>query len=132
MKIFELIKDRIENYYGNKIPKDGISRQNPGKRYSDTWSTQPRVGKVYDREIAKLVKEHTHWWDRLDTHFICDCALVAQDIAWGYIEVPKDKWYFGRGFYGRWIEEDEWKKNHDEYPHKDYRGEMNISDVRYY
>lgn len=128
MKILKLIEDRIKKYYSSKVPADGVCRKDPAERYNlDGYSIQMRTGKVYDYEIAKLVREHTHWWDRLDAHFICDCALEAQDIVWGYIEPPKGKWYFGRGYYGHWIEEDEWAKNH-EYPHKDYMVKDDVAD----
>lgn len=120
MKIFGRIKNRIKEHYLSKVPVGGISRKEPWKRYNyEAYSVQMRTGKVYDYEIAKLVKEHTHWWDRFDAHFISDCTLEATDIVYGYVEPPKGKWYFGRGYYGRWIEEDEWKKHH-EYPHKDW------------
>lgn len=111
-------------------PKGCVSRRPEGKRYSDCWTNQPRTGKVMDADIAAFVKKHTHWWDRLDTHFVSDCVLEAMDILWGYMEPPKGKWFFGKNYYGRWIEEDEWKKTH-KYPHEAYTGTGDDAYVRY-
>lgn len=50
---------------------------------------------VTDEQIAKFVRQHTHWWDRLDYHMVCDCAQIAFDILAGHTEAPKSKhWYF--------------------------------------
>ena len=112
-------------------PNGTISRKPEGKRYSDSWTTQPRTGRVTDEDIARYVIKHTYLWDRLDTHFVSDCVLEATDILWGYVKPPEGKWFFGKNYYGKWIEEDEWKKEH-EFPHKDYEGSVDtIADVRF-
>jgi hypothetical protein len=47
------------------------------------------------------------------------------------VKPPEGKWFFGKNYYGKWIEEDEWKKDH-EFPHKDYEGSVDtIADVRF-
>lgn len=67
----------------------------PGERYSQMWSDYPGVGKIYDTDIAAFVKKHTHWWDRLDYHKMCDCAHMAFDLLAGVVPMPeKGKWYF--------------------------------------
>ena len=70
-------------------------RRPKNKRYSDCWADYPGVCKIYDADIAKFVKKHTHWWDRLDYHKMCDCAQMAFDMLAGVIEQPKKKnWKF--------------------------------------
>lgn len=70
-------------------------RRPKNKRYSDSYADYPGVGKIYDTDIAKFVRRHTHWWDRLDYHKMCDCAQEAFDMLAGVIPMPKeDKWYF--------------------------------------
>lgn len=65
------------------------------RRYSDGWADYPGVGKITDRQVAAFVKKHTHWWDRLDYHFMCDCAQAAFGMLAKYIEEPKKKnWKF--------------------------------------
>lgn len=50
---------------------------------------------ITDEQIAKFVRQHTHWWDRLDYHKICDAAQLAFNILAGDVEPPKKKhWYF--------------------------------------
>ena len=60
-------------------------------RYSTGWADYPGVGRIYDTDVAKYVRRHTHWWDRLDYHKMCDCAQLAFGILAGYIEKPKKK-----------------------------------------
>ena len=70
-------------------------RRPKNKRYSDCWCDYPGVGKIYDTDIAAFVRKHTHWWDRLDYHKICDCAQMTFDMLAGVIPMPKKKnWYF--------------------------------------
>lgn len=60
-------------------------------RYSTGWADYPGAGRIYDTDVAKYVRKHTHWWDRLDYHKMCDCAQLAFGILAGYIEKPKKK-----------------------------------------
>ena len=32
-------------------------------RYSKGWADYPGVGRIYDKDVAKYVRQHTHWWD---------------------------------------------------------------------
>lgn len=64
-------------------------------RYSEGWADYPGVGRIYDADVAKFVKKHTHWWDRLDYHKMCDCAQLAFGMLADCIEKPKKKnWKF--------------------------------------
>lgn len=103
------------------MPKDSITRFEKGRRYSSSWADAPRTGKVTDAMIANYVKKHTHWWDRLDTHFVSDCVMQAYDILFGYVRPPKKgKWYFGVYSFGHWIEDEEWDKMDKEKYIKEY------------
>ena len=65
------------------------------KRYSDGYADYPGVGKITDEMVAKYVRNHTHWWDRLDYHKISDATITAFGMLAGYIEKPKKKrWFF--------------------------------------
>ena len=68
------------------------------RKYSECNIDYPGVGIITDEQVAKLVKEHTHWWERFDWHRVSDCALSAQLILMGVIgkeELPdREKWYF--------------------------------------
>ncbi len=65
------------------------------KRYSDGYADYPGVGKITDEMVAKYVRNHTHWWDRLDYHKISDATIAAFGMLAGYIEKPKKKrWFF--------------------------------------
>ena len=66
-------------------------------RYSDNQIDYPGVGIITDEQVASFVKEHSHWWERLNYHRMCDYALLAQTILMGVItkeELPtKEKWF---------------------------------------
>lgn len=65
-------------------------------KYSN-WITGYPNQKIYftDMEVAKLVRAHTHWWDRLNYHKMCDAGHFAKDILCGKIEAPaKKNWTF--------------------------------------
>lgn len=65
------------------------------KRYSDRYADCPGVGKITDEMVAKYVRNHTHWWDRLDYRKIIDATITAFGMLAGYIEKPKKKrWFF--------------------------------------
>lgn len=65
------------------------------KRYSDGYADYPGVGKITDEMVAKYVRNHTHWWNRLDYHKISDASIAAFGMLAGYIEKPKKKrWFF--------------------------------------
>lgn len=59
------------------------------KRYSDRYADCPGVGKITDEMVAKYVRNHTHWWDRLDYRKIIDATITAFGMLAGYIEKPK-------------------------------------------
>lgn len=91
------------------LDSEVISRFEKGEKYATSYTNQPRTGIVTDADIYAFVKKHTHWWDRLDAHFVSDCVLAATDILWGYVVCPAGKWYFGKygkGFDGEWIDEE--------------------------
>jgi len=65
------------------------------RKYSDNYIDYPNVGIITDEQVAQMVHKHTHWWERLDYHRICDCALAAQCMLMGVYKTPdRDKWYF--------------------------------------
>ena len=68
------------------------------RKYSENNIDYSGVGIITDEQVAKYVKEHTHWWERLDYHRVSDCTIAAQLILIGVIgeeEFPKrDRWYF--------------------------------------
>lgn len=65
------------------------------KRYSDGYADFPGVGRITAEMVAKYVRNHTHWWDRLDCHKISDATITAFGMLAGYIEKPKKKrWFF--------------------------------------
>ena len=63
-------------------------------KYSENCIDYPGVGIITDEQVAKLVREHTHWWDRLDYHKMTDAALLAQLMLMGIVPQPKKRWYF--------------------------------------
>lgn len=71
------------------------------KEYSKNDIDYPGVGIITDEMVAKLVRKHTHWWQRLDYHRMTDAALEAQMILMKVIEpsechtIKKNgMWYF--------------------------------------
>ena len=65
------------------------------KKYSDNYIDYPGVGIITDEQVAKFVREHTHWWERLDYHRMTDCALTAQCMLMGVYDIPeREKWFF--------------------------------------
>lgn len=72
-----------------------------GRKYSEN-SAQFSDGQVItDKQIAKFVKNHTTWLQRLDYHFVSDCATTAFTILSGAIDMSKLKgknWKFGKDF----------------------------------
>lgn len=66
-----------------------------GQRYSDGYTDDPVKGPIPDEDVAKLVNDHIHWWDRFDIRKICEATLYAQGMLVGWCPMPKkDKWYF--------------------------------------
>ncbi len=66
-----------------------------GRKYSTGYADYPGVGKITDEMVAKYVRLHTHWWDRLDYHKISDASQMAFLILAGIAEKPKKKrWFF--------------------------------------
>lgn len=64
------------------------------KKYSDSYVDYLGVGKITDKQIAEFVRQHTHWWDRLDYHKVSDASQMAFHMLAGVVETPKGKWYF--------------------------------------
>lgn len=96
---------------GKGHPIGSMTRLEDEHSYCKSWASGLRTGEVSDEDIYKYVKKHTHWWNRIDTHFVSDCALMAMDILFGYVKPPKKgKWFFEDYPYGDWIEEEEWEK----------------------
>lgn len=55
----------------------------------------PGVGTITDEEVANFVKEHTHWWDRLDPEFMTRATLLSQNMLMGVCKEPSKKdWKF--------------------------------------
>lgn len=50
------------------------------KKYSEGYIDYPGVGIITDEDVAKMVKDHTHWWDRLDYHKVSDASILATGI----------------------------------------------------
>lgn len=51
---------------------------------------------ITDEDVAKFVREHTHWYDRLNWHKMSDAGLEAQLFLMGVIKEPlKKRWYLG-------------------------------------
>lgn len=64
-------------------------------KYSDNWIIYDGV-KITDMDVAKFVREHTHWYDRLNWHKMSDAGIEAQLFLMHVIEMPKKKkWYLG-------------------------------------
>jgi hypothetical protein len=64
-------------------------------KYSESWIDYPGVGKITDEDVRKFVREHTHWWQRLNYKHMVDWGLCAQNILMGVYKVKEpDKWYF--------------------------------------
>ncbi|MGN1368076.1 MAG: hypothetical protein ACI4WX_04345 [Aristaeellaceae bacterium] len=65
------------------------------RKYSTGYADYPGVGRITDEMIAKYVRLHTHWWDRLDYHKVSDASQMAFLILCGAVKKPKKKrWYF--------------------------------------
>ena len=65
------------------------------RKYSTGSCTFENGLTITDEQIAKFVRQHTHWWDRLDYHKMCDAAQTAFNILAGCVEEPeKKRWYF--------------------------------------
>ena len=64
--------------------------------YSNAYIDYPGVGIITDEDVYKLVRAHTHWWDRLNYKHMVDYGLCAQNILMGVYKVkdPSKKWYF--------------------------------------
>lgn len=74
------------------------------ERYSSGVNefSDPRI-LVSDKDVAKYLRQHTHWWDRLDYHFIADCAHEVFLILSGHCAAPLEKnWKFGRRYVTHW------------------------------
>lgn len=68
-------------------------------RYSDGFCTFQDGLKVTDKQVAKYVKDHTTFWQRLDYHLMCDYAALAFNILCKAVDPPKKKnWKFGKDF----------------------------------
>ena len=63
-------------------------------KYSKNYIDYPGVGIITDEEVAKFVKQHTHWWDRLNYHKMTDAALEAELFLMRVVEPPKKKKWF--------------------------------------
>lgn len=64
-------------------------------RYSTGYADYPGVGRITDGMIAKFIRQHTHWWDRLDYHKISDASQLAFLMLAKVVKMPtKKKWYF--------------------------------------
>lgn len=77
-----------------KIGSNAKTYNNCKARYSDGKTTFADGLVVTDHEVAAFVKKHSHWWDRLDYHKMCDAASEAFCMLCGATEIPKGKWYF--------------------------------------
>ena len=65
-------------------------------RYSTNYIDYPGVGIITDEDVAKFVKQHTHWWDRLNYHKMTDSAIEAQLFLMKVVKPPKKKkWFLG-------------------------------------
>ena len=60
------------------------------KHYSNGCITDyPGVGEITDEQVYAYIKKNTHWWQRLDPHFVSDCAIASQLILMGVYK-PED------------------------------------------
>lgn len=65
------------------------------RKYSEGYIDYPGVGIITDEDVAKMVKDHTHWWDRLDYHKVSDASILATAYLMKVVEEPKEKkWFF--------------------------------------
>lgn len=73
-----------------------------GRKYSENGAKFGDGRVITDKQIAKFVKDHTTWLQRLDYHFVSDCATMAFTILSGAIDMRKlnrkKNWKFGRDF----------------------------------
>lgn len=64
-------------------------------KYSSLGVTALNGRTLRDLEIAQFVKQHSHWWDRLNYHKMCDACTYATGIMSGELEAPdKKNWTF--------------------------------------
>ena len=52
------------------------------RKYSTGYVDYPGVGRITDEMIAKYVRKHTHWWDRLDYHKVSDACVEWSLAEW--------------------------------------------------
>jgi len=63
-------------------------------RYSDGFAEFPEK-RVYDRDLAKFVHDHTSFLDRFDMHKTVDSTVLGFSMLEGGVDIPKDKnWKF--------------------------------------
>lgn len=65
------------------------------KVWENGWIDYPGIGKITDKAVAKFVRQHTHWWTRLNYDKMVRAGLLAQNMLMKVVETPKaKKWYF--------------------------------------
>lgn len=63
-------------------------------RYSEGYAEFPEK-RIYDKELAKFVSDHTSFLDRFDMHKTVDSAVLGFSMLEGGVDIPKDKnWKF--------------------------------------
>ena len=63
-------------------------------RYSEGYAEFPEK-RIYDKELAKFVSDHTSFLDRFDIHKTVDSAVLGFSMLEGGVDIPKDKnWKF--------------------------------------
>jgi len=73
-----------------------------GRKYSESEAIFAGGRVIHDSDIARFVKKHTTWFQRLDYHFVSDCATMAFTILSGAVDMSalakKKNWKFGKDF----------------------------------
>lgn len=64
-------------------------------KYSDGYATFADGKRVYDKDVALLVKKHLKLVDRFNIRKIAEAALLGFSILSGSVETPKKRnWKF--------------------------------------
>jgi len=65
------------------------------QKYSDGYADYPGKGKIYDKDVAKLVSKHLRFFDRFNVRKVVEAGIYAQLMLMGVVEEPKKKnWKF--------------------------------------
>lgn len=65
------------------------------KQYSEGWTDYPGKERIYDRDIARFVKQHLRFIDRFNVRRISEATIDAFYMHIGINRIPETKdWKF--------------------------------------